>query len=339
MRLRQSVILTFRVWVPVGISVPAPLSSQVCFLDGPDWKSRVPPDDSSQNRCCRSTPAKSLRRSIPQGVVRFLDLWPKAPSCADCAANSAPAAARHSSGEYYGRASLLRRHRRLPAIVDAAAGGPGLPRVGGSGRPTRSSPVRGELAIVLHTHMPYVEGFGTWPFGEEWLWEAIATCYLPLLDVLEPRAAHPVADPGAVRPARGPRRDRPLPGVPDEIRPGLARLDIGQLRAGRGRRGLVAELERSAAEYAAAAERLAALPDGLLAALGAHASWTSSATHAVLPLLATDAASRCSCRPASPPTGAASATGRGGFWLPECAYAPWLDPRSRRPGCAPRASS
>ena len=43
----------------------------------------------------------------------------------------------------------------------------------------------GALAIVLHTHMPYVEGFGTWPFGEEWLWEAIATSYLPLLDVLD----------------------------------------------------------------------------------------------------------------------------------------------------------
>ena len=40
---------------------------------------------------------------------------------------------------------------------------------------------RGELAIVLHSHMPYVEGFGTWPFGEEWLLEAIATSYLPLL--------------------------------------------------------------------------------------------------------------------------------------------------------------
>ena len=25
----------------------------------------------------------------------------------------------------------------------------------------------GRLAIVLHSHMPYVEGFGTWPFGEE----------------------------------------------------------------------------------------------------------------------------------------------------------------------------
>ena len=44
---------------------------------------------------------------------------------------------------------------------------------------------RGALAIVLHTHMPYVEGFGTWPFGEEWLWEAIAGSYLPLLDLLD----------------------------------------------------------------------------------------------------------------------------------------------------------
>ena len=41
------------------------------------------------------------------------------------------------------------------------------------------------LSIVLHTHMPYVEGFGTWPFGEEWLWEAAACCYLPLLDLLD----------------------------------------------------------------------------------------------------------------------------------------------------------
>ena len=46
----------------------------------------------------------------------------------------------------------------------------------------------GRLSIVLHTHMPYVEGFDTWPFGEEWLWEAVATSYLPVLDVLERRA-------------------------------------------------------------------------------------------------------------------------------------------------------
>src|SRR5262249_23470685 len=45
--------------------------------------------------------------------------------------------------------------------------------------------VLGDLSIVLHTHMPYVEGYGTWPFGEEWLWEAIVTSYLPVLEVLD----------------------------------------------------------------------------------------------------------------------------------------------------------
>ena len=53
----------------------------------------------------------------------------------------------------------------------------------------------GELALVLHTHMPYVEGFGTWPFGEEWLWEAMATV-LPAAArrARARRAAHAVAD-------------------------------------------------------------------------------------------------------------------------------------------------
>src|SRR5437764_12078179 len=40
----------------------------------------------------------------------------------------------------------------------------------------------GDLAIVLHSHMPYVEGFGTYPFGEEWLFDAVARSYLPVLD-------------------------------------------------------------------------------------------------------------------------------------------------------------
>ncbi len=76
------------------------------------------------------------------------------------------------------------------------------------------SRARGELAIVLHTHMPYVEGFGTWPFGEEWLWEAMASCYLPLLDLLDAGgAADALADPGAVRPAGGPGRGGALRAV------------------------------------------------------------------------------------------------------------------------------
>jgi 1,4-alpha-glucan branching enzyme len=63
---------------------------------------------------------------------------------------------------------------------------------------------------------------------------------------------------------------------------------------------------------------------GLLAALAAHARWTSSATHAVLPLVATDAGLGLQVQ-----TGIASHRRRfgdwaGGFWLPECAHAPWL---------------
>lgn len=192
---------------------------------------------------------------------------------------------------------------------------------------------QGELAIVLHTHMPYVEGFGTWPFGEEWLWEAIASSYLPLVTLLDaqpgpapitlsltPVLCDQLAHPGAMARCLTFLR---------EVRPESHRRDAAQLRR-RGESGLAAELDRSAAEYAAAADRLAAWerdrPGGLLGALGAHASWTSSATHAVLPLLATDAGVALQLR-----TGIGSHRRRfgvwnGGFWLPECAHVPWLDP-------------
>jgi 1,4-alpha-glucan branching enzyme len=189
----------------------------------------------------------------------------------------------------------------------------------------------GELAIVLHTHMPYVEGFGTWPFGEEWLWEAIATSYLPLLDVLE--SAHPAPITLSLTPVLCDQLE--APGALDrclrflrEVRPASHSLDIAaQAQAGAGEQ-VVVELERSQAEYAAAADRLEPLQrqdGGLLGALGAHATWTSSATHALLPLLATDAGIALQLQ-----TGIASHRRRfeqwdGGFWLPECGYGPWLD--------------
>jgi 1,4-alpha-glucan branching enzyme len=197
----------------------------------------------------------------------------------------------------------------------------------------------GELAIVLHTHMPYVEGgaawprpdgeldpegFGVWPFGEEWLWEAVATSYLPLLDVLgrapltlslTPVLCDQLEAPGAL--------DRCLRFL-RELRPESHRLDIEALRAA-GEPAPARELERSAAEYAAAADRLEALGGDLLGALAPYVSWTSAATHALLPLLVTDAGVDLQLQ-----TGIASHRRRfghwdGGFWLPECAHAQWLD--------------
>jgi 1,4-alpha-glucan branching enzyme len=43
---------------------------------------------------------------------------------------------------------------------------------------------QGYLTFTLHAHLPYVVHHGTWPHGLEWLLEAAAETYLPLLRVL-----------------------------------------------------------------------------------------------------------------------------------------------------------
>ncbi len=47
---------------------------------------------------------------------------------------------------------------------------------------SQSSLHSGNLILVLHSHMPWVLGHGGWPHGEDWLSEAIAECYIPLLN-------------------------------------------------------------------------------------------------------------------------------------------------------------
>jgi 1,4-alpha-glucan branching enzyme len=177
-------------------------------------------------------------------------------------------------------------------------------------------------------HLRQPGGFGSWPFGEEWLWEAIATSYVPLLDVLDsgapvtlsltPVLCDQLEAAGALA--------RCLEFLED-IRVRSHELDIGHYRE-QGDGAVAQALERSAAEYDAAAGRLRGLPGGpagLLEALGRHAGWTSAATHPVLPLLAGDRAVALQVQ-----TGIAAHRRRfgewwGGFWLPECAYAPWLE--------------
>jgi 1,4-alpha-glucan branching enzyme len=42
----------------------------------------------------------------------------------------------------------------------------------------------GAFTFVLHSHLPYTRASGRWPHGEEWLHEAAAETYVPLLDML-----------------------------------------------------------------------------------------------------------------------------------------------------------
>jgi 1,4-alpha-glucan branching enzyme len=181
----------------------------------------------------------------------------------------------------------------------------------------------GDLALVLHSHMPYVEGFGTYPFGEEWLFDAVIRSYLPVLEVardltltVTPVLADQLEDAGA----RQRLRDFLL-----EWRIGAAEADLGDVPA-ECRPACEAELVR----YRRALELLdadggdplrpfqRAREEGRVALAG------SSATHAVLPLLATrpglalqlDAGSRSHRRRFG---------WDGGVWLPECAYEPGLE--------------
>ncbi len=184
---------------------------------------------------------------------------------------------------------------------------------------------RGALAIVLHTHMPYVHGYGTWPFGEEWLWEVYATSYLPIAELASAApltvSLTPVVGDQLEAPGGAERLEHFLDvvrrGTHDEDRRWLALKPelAGELRAS----------EHSWAVHEDALEQVRAAEGDLLAPLAAVSTWTSAATHAVLPLLATEAGIRLQVG-----TGTASHRRRadhwnGGFWLPECAWDPELE--------------
>ena len=188
----------------------------------------------------------------------------------------------------------------------------------------------GDLAIVLHSHMPYVEGFGTYPFGEEWLFDAVIRSYLPVLEVardltmtVTPVLADQLEDAGV--------RER-LRRFLVEWRIGAAEADLPEVPA-ECRDACEAELERY--------RRALALLDGhggdplrvFQAAVedGRVAVAASAATHAVLPQLATREGLRLQLD-----AGIRSHRRRfgwdGGFWLPECAYAPGLEWRLAEEG-------
>jgi 1,4-alpha-glucan branching enzyme len=188
----------------------------------------------------------------------------------------------------------------------------------------------GDLAIVLHSHMPYVEGFGTYPFGEEWLFDAVIRSYLPVLEVardltmtITPVLADQLEDRGA-----GERLRRFLV----EWRIGAAEADAHQVPP-ECRDACEAELARYRRALglldAAAGDPLRPFRDA--AGKGRIALAASAATHAVLPMLATRAGVRLQLD-----AGIRSHRRRfdwdGGFWLPECAYAPGLEHRLAEQG-------
>jgi 1,4-alpha-glucan branching enzyme len=183
----------------------------------------------------------------------------------------------------------------------------------------------GALAIVLHSHMPYVEGFGTWPFGEEWLFDAFLRSYAPVLEVAERLTL-------TVTPVLADQLE--APGVGERLaafgrRYRLAASEEEAAEAAGSDPGLAAAFADEAERYSSSLARLEECGGEPLELFrrarerGVELA-ASAATHAVLPLVATDAVRRLQIdaglrshrRRFGQPTG---------FWLPECGYEPGLE--------------
>jgi 1,4-alpha-glucan branching enzyme len=181
----------------------------------------------------------------------------------------------------------------------------------------------GDLAIVLHSHMPYVEGYGTYPFGEEWLFEAWARSHLPVLDVADRVTM-------TITPVLADQLE--AEGVGERLLAFIRRhrIDAADRDVADAGAALRPAAKAEADHYTDASRRLKKLGGNPLRAFqeahrrGRIALMASGATHAVLPKLATIAGRRLQID-----AGLRSHERRfgetGGFWLPECAYVPGLE--------------
>jgi len=194
---------------------------------------------------------------------------------------------------------------------------------------------RASLVIVLHCHLPWVCHPEHGDFLEEdWLHEAVAETYVPLLLMLDRLADEDV--PCALTVSVSPtlcemlrsdllraRTLRYLERHVELARSEVARCagtefaDAARMYAVRYERVLRAYVDRYEGDLVAAF--------GAAAARGQIALLGSAATHALLPLIASDA-----CRSAQVTVGLANFAKHfgyapDGFWLPECAWRPDLD--------------
>ena len=196
------------------------------------------------------------------------------------------------------------------------------------------------LSIVLHAHLPWVVNHGTWPHGLDWLHEAAAETYLPLLQLL-----------------RRLQRDGIAPGLSMDLSPILleqlahpvfretfpeylrrkvefAQADEAAFQA-EGEEHLVLLARFWQRWYGEALTHFQAIGGDLvgefrqLGEAGTVQLMTCCATHGYSPLLGTDESVRAQVRLAVLTHRRHFGAAPRGIWLPECGYRPagyWQPP-------------
>jgi 1,4-alpha-glucan branching enzyme len=202
------------------------------------------------------------------------------------------------------------------------------------------------FSLVLHSHIPYVLAHGSWPHGMDWLYEAAAETYMPLLDVFERLAAEGV-------PARTNVSFTPV--LMEQLKdPGFGRGFDDYLR-------MKIETARNDREHFRRTGNAALRPltdfwerwylkiledfhdrwhgdiiDGFrsLQDRGQIEVLTSAATHGYFPLLSRDESVRQQVRQGRQTYRKHFGRDPRGFWIPECAYRPgyaWKNPLTGGP--------
>ncbi len=201
----------------------------------------------------------------------------------------------------------------------------------------------GCVALVLHSHLPYVLGHGTWPHGSEMLYEAAAETYMPIIRTMEnllDEGLQPKLTIGVtpvVAEQLGDSRfkewfpkylqtkiDLACENETEFTRDGRGHLTY---LAGRWRDHYVGLLHDFCERYGG--DLLSAF--ARLQDRGAIDIFTSAATHGYFPLLREDASIQAQVRQGVRTYERCFGRRPRGFWLPECAYRPryhWGPPES-----------
>lgn len=196
-----------------------------------------------------------------------------------------------------------------------------------------SAPV-GTFTFMLHSHLPYARQAGMWPHGEEWVHEAIAETYVPLLNALydlreegvpfkltigiTPILAEQLADPLIIDHFVGYATERAARAAQDierfELNGDAEMRNLARFYHHWYGRVLTSFVDRYQRDLLGAFRTLQ--DEGLIEVA------TSAATHGYLPLLARDSSIHAQLR-----TGVNAYRRHFGrapqaIWLPECAYRP-----------------